>query len=295
MSILELDGLIGSHPLGALAAFGLLRVLTRDGARPRLFFAERDDWVARLECEHTSVEDLIAWLSTWIQKRSTDMLTWAAEDVRVRPEEYREVLGRALRASDEDTAAFLAALAADGAVDKSKGLIKPTALYMASGQQSFLESMKAIRAFICGDPVDAFRECLVGPWTYSAPLWGAGWDPATERMHALRFKAPTKEKTSCVAGAVWLAFEAVPFFPTFSTASRDRTVAFVSHDRAKHFRWAIPKVAIGLGTLALLLASREVAFAPKGALRPGVGAIYEATRHEFGQGYAVFRPAHRVQ
>jgi hypothetical protein len=48
----------------------------------------------------------------------------------------------------------------------------------------------------------------------------------------------------------------------------------------------------------VLLASKEVAGRTRpGAtvqMRDGVGAIYESTRHEFGQGYAVFRPARRL-
>lgn len=205
---------------------------------------------------------------------------------------YRAAVASALE-SDAELAAFLSAFAADGAEDKSKGLIKPTAFYMASGQQSFLDTMRAILAFLREGRSSVWHEALVGPWTYSAPLWGAGWDPNTERMHALRYKAPTKEKTSCVPGAVWLAFEALALFPSFSLGGRDRTVGFVHRDRARHWRWPVPTRPVGLETLSVLLGSREVVDAAS-TLRPGIGAIYESTRHEFGQGYAVFRPARRL-
>jgi len=290
---LDLNGLIGSHPLGALAAFGLLRVLASQGGQPRLYFTSQDDWVARIESDHSSIESLTEALTGWTQARREDLLSWSDQDVRVPSGAYRQALEQALLANG-DLASFLSAYAADGAVDKSKGLIKPTAFYMASGQQSFLETMKAILAFIRETPKKSWNEALIGPWAYTAPIWGAGWDPGTERMHALRHKAPTKDKTSCVAGAVWLAFEALPLFPSFSAAGRDRTVGFVTHERARHWRWPVPDRPIGLDSLAMLLGSREVAFAPKLPQRPGVGAVYESTRHEFGQGYAVFRPARRV-
>lgn len=293
MTTLELDGLIGSHPLGALAAFGLLRILTMQGGKPRLYFAELDDWVARLESEHETVDSLSEALTKWLGGSREALLTWSTADVRVAPIAYRAALAAAIERDDE-SATFLAALAADGAVDKAKGLIKPTAFYMASGQQSFLDAMKAILALIRDTPQAAWNEALIGPWRYAAPLWGAGWDPGTERMHALRHKAPTKEKTSCVAGAVWLGFEALPLFPSFSVRSRDRTVGFVAHSRGKHWRWPIPNRPVDLDSLSLLLSSPEVAFAPKLPCRPGVGAIYESTRYEFGQGYAVFRPARRI-
>jgi hypothetical protein len=294
MTILQLDGLIGSHPLGALAAFGLLKVLTSQGGKPRLSFVELDDWVGQLESEHDTIASLVEALSTWIVTPREEVLAWTTDDVRVEPEVYRQALARSLTANHELTS-FLVAFAADGAEDKSKGLVKPSGFYMASGQQSFLEAMRAILALVREAPQAAWSEAIRGPWRYTAPLWGAGWDPGTERMHALRYKAPTKDKTSCVAGAVWLGLEALPLFPSFSRRGRERTVGFVSHSRGKHWRWPVPTAPLDLDSLSLLLASHEVAMAPKMSLRPGVGAIYESTRHEFGQGYAVFRPARRIQ
>lgn len=292
MTVVQLDGLIGSNPLGALAAFGLLRVLTAQGGSPRLFFEERDDWVARLESEHSTVDSIFDALIAWTKSPREQLFAWTSEDVRVRPGEYRAALARALDENLE-LASFLSALAADGATDKSKGLIKPTSFYMASGQQSFVDTMKAILAYVRESSSTVWREALVGPWTYSAPIWGAGWDPATERMHALRHRAPTKEKTSCVAGAVWLAFEALPLFPALSVGGRDRTVGFVT-DRGRHLRWPVPTKPVSLDALAVLVCSRELAGRAPKLAREGLGAIYESTRHEFGQGYAVFRPARRI-
>ena len=51
---------------------------------------------------------------------------------------------------------------------------------------------------------------------------------------------------------------------------------------------------MGLDELSLLVSSRDVAFAPNLHLRTGIGAIYESTRYESGQGRAVFRPARRL-
>ncbi len=291
MSVFQMNGLLGSHPLGALAAFGLLRVLTEQGTRPRLRFVERDDWVAEIDCELASIGALMESLSLWVQEPRERLLAWSQGDVRVRLEEYRAALASSLAVNDEQLINLLSSLAADGAVDKSKGLVKPTAFYMASGQQSFLEAMRALLKCVREDPMKAWDEALNGPWKYSASLWGAGWDPGTERMHALRHKAPSKDKTSCVPGAVWLAFEALPLFPSFSVQGRDRTVGF--QERPRRWVWPVPDRAISLETLSLLVASTEVA-KPGQRQRSGVGAIYESIRHEFGQGYGVFRPARRI-
>jgi len=43
---------------------------------------------------------------------------------------------------------------------------------------------------------------------------------AALREGALRHRAPTKDKSQCVADAVWLGFEALPLFPSFSKAGR---------------------------------------------------------------------------
>jgi hypothetical protein len=297
MNRIELPGLIGSHPLGALAAFGLLRVLSEREAKTRLLFVERDDWVAAVDTTLASADEMARCLDDWIKARAPKVLTcFVDEDVRVPPSRFRSVLGAAVLEDtrDDELAAFLVGLAADGAEDNSKHLVKPSPFYMASGQQSFLDTLRKIHGHLKKGGL--WTETLVGPWAYETMEWSAGWDPGTERMHALRHQAPSKDKSQCVAGAVWLGFEALPLFPSFSTAGAVQAVGWAEHDRLDHWRWALPNVPVRLGTARLLLASEEVARrgASNAPLRHGIAAVYESTRHEFGQGYAVFRPARRV-
>ena len=298
MNRIELTGLIGSHPLGALASFGLLRVLAERDNRTRLVFVERDDWIAAIDSTLGSETELLDFLKEWIAKRAPSVLRcFGDEDVRVAPSVFAEKLRESLAGpGDLELASFLVALAADGAKDHSKGLVKPSPFYMASGQQSFLDTLRRIHGHVRKG--DVWSEALFGPWSYATPEWGGGWDPGTERMHALRHKAPTKDKTACVAGAVWLAFEALSLFPSFAVRGRVHTVGWVEHDYLDHWRWALPTTPVGIATLRLLLASEEVALrkpdTKRTRLREGIGAIYESTRHEFGQGYAVFRPSRRM-
>lgn len=144
MTTIELSGLIGSNALGALASFGLLRVLSLGGAPAKLAFVERDDWIAVIECELGSLDELVTVLAGRMRERAVNDLTWTEEDIRVPPEEFRGAMHSAL-ATDAHLVAFLSAFAADGAVDKSKGLIKPTRFFMASGQQSFLRVIRALQ------------------------------------------------------------------------------------------------------------------------------------------------------
>ena len=298
MSRIELTGLIGSHPLGALASFGLLRVVAGEDPTAKLSFVERDDWVAVLDCSFTDRGPLVDFLRQRSKNETTGVFElFGGDDVRIAPSRYRAFLHDALDRERPalDLACLLVGLAADGAEDRSKGLIKPSPFYMASGQQSFLDTMKRIHAHTRDDAV--WDEALFGPWRYATSEWGAGWDPGTERMHALRFKAPTKDKTASVAAAVWLAFEALQLFPTFSVAGRVETVGWLERDRLDHFRWPLPSEPLSLGALGVLVAAEELteerprARAPR---REGLAAVYESTRYEFGQGYAVFRPARRV-
>ncbi len=297
MAHIELTGLLGSHPLGALASFGLLRIVSQHDPAARLAFVEQDDWIAVLHSSFADRDALLTYLSEWGASRAPAIFAaYGDEDVRVPPAAFRAMLMRALceEPNDLELAAFLVAVAGDGAQDRSKGQVKPSPFYMASGQQSFLDTMAKIHGRVRDG--DRWAEALFGPWTYNTEEWGAGWDPGTERMHALRFKAPTKDKTACVAGAVWLGFEALPLFPSFSVSGRVETVSWSEHDRLDHLHWALPATPLTVDGLSILLASRDVADARKTGRKPreGIGAIYESTRHEFGQGYAVFRPARRV-
>ena len=280
-----LPGLVGSNPLGALAAFGLLKVISLSDQQARLSFMQQDDWVAVLQSKFTDEATLVSHLVDYLKERPRDDLEWSPEDVRVPSEVYRNALRSALD-SNPTLVDSLQSIAADGAVDKSKGLIKPTDFFMVSGQQSFLGILRAVREAVVKSGEPAWREALIGPWRYLTPLHSLGWDPAGERLHALRARAPTKEKPSCVAAAVWLAFEAMTLFPALSRHGRQQTTGF----NRMGFRWPLTSTPINLATLGVLVASRLQPDAP----RKGIAAIYESERFTFGQGYAVFRPASRL-
>lgn len=296
MNTLMLDALPGSNPLAALAAFGLLKSLHEAGFPVRLSWVERDDWTACLHGGPGDAGALLRWLEDWVRTDPADELTWTDGDVRMPPEQYRALLAEAVDAAPA-LAEFLGAVAADGAVDnaKGKGYIKPTQFYMASGQQQFLDTFRELHGLLKEQPETQFEEALFGPWRYSTRLWGAGWDPSTERSHAQRHMAPAAEKTRCIAAAVWLGLKALPLFPSYSVNARERTVGFVQSARERYWRWPIHSAPLSLPALRLLLGSAEVAHAGAPLRpRPGLAAIYESRRHEFGQGYGVFRPATRL-
>jgi hypothetical protein len=291
---LPLPALMGSHPLGSLASFGLLRLVTTWDESARLAFRLQDDWIATLTAQSCqSVDSLIARLSQWAQSKELDRLLDWAEDVRVPPEKYRTLLGDAINNQDRTLVDFFGSIVCDGATDAQKGLAKPSAFYMVSGQQSFLDGMRQIVAEVRSAPEQSFAEALIGPWRYRTRKHGLGWDPNTERLYAMRHRAPTGEKPSCVAGAVLLAFWSLPLMPTVSKRGKALTIGFVRKGSVQYFSWPVFTVPIDLAELtSLLRASRQNWLTRDGAtFRRGIETVFESLRFEFGKNYAVLRAA----
>lgn len=287
---LHLPALLGSHPLGALASFGLLRLVSEWDSSARLAFEMKDDWIASLRSDRfQSIDALITELASWSASDALDKVSKWADDVRISPKDYRKVIADTLEANDLQTAMFIGAIAADGAIDAQKGLVKPGALYMVSGQQSFLGGAREIIAAVRTNADELFREALVGPWTYRTRVHGLGWDPNTERLYAFRHRAPTSEKASCIAGAVLLALWALPLFPAVSRGGRAVTSGFTRSESSQSMSWPIFSTPLAIGELASLLQAGVNSWASSGRLRPGLETCFQSRRFEFGQGYAVFR------
>lgn len=293
---IELTGLTGSSPIGALAAFGLLRLCAEIEplAQAKLGWWRHDDWFAVLTVSEGVTKDvLVAFLNEHLVKQTTDVFAWS-EDVRVTKEKYQETLQK-----NVDDASFvnrrfcdyLTAFASEMAVDNTKGLVKPTAFYMTSGQQKFLGSALELTESYRKDQVEKLNEALFGPWLYCDKQHALGWDPAAERMYALRHKKPGDEPQTSVSAAIRLALEAIPLFPVFPDQNgRLSTSGFIRINRENNFQWPLWQAPIGLDALKTLLTSSELDDKKNLSLR-GVTALYSSVRSEFGQGYGIFRPA----
>jgi len=295
---IELSGLTGSSPIGALAAFGLLCLCAeipslRDA---KLAWRREDDWVAVLEVSDVFGPDsLVGLLNEHLKQQSHQVFAWA-DDIRVQKSDYCQVLQRSLSDASSDNRRlcdYLAAFASEMAVDNAKGLVKPTAFYMTSGQQKFLSSALELAETFKKDQPEKIREALFGPWLYRDKQHALGWDPAAERVYALRHKKPGEEAPTSISGAVRLALEALPLYPVFSDKrGRLTTSGFVRLNRENVFRWPVWRAPISLDTLKSLVIANlenEDDFAQR-----GVTAVYSSIRSEFGQGYGIFRPAQLI-
>jgi hypothetical protein len=101
-----LTGLIGSNPLGALSAFGLLRICDEIPALKgaRLSWGWYHDWTAVLNTPGDICKDeLLELMIARQQKRSLDIFGWS-DDIKVDPKEYHEILKRQAEAATLHTA-----------------------------------------------------------------------------------------------------------------------------------------------------------------------------------------------
>lgn len=311
MSELTLNGLSGSQPIGAMAAFGLLRVCSqsKEFVAPRLSWSLKGDWKAVLttECDLSPsglVDRLVAWQHGRTRQR---FLAWQ-DDIKTDPDafavELRCVIEEA-SATSRETADFFAAYASEH-VTASTGDVKPTAFHMTAGQQQFLKSARALaesldserpigpreaRATVFEDVRSAFAEALFGPWRYEDMNHSLGWDPSREALHALSAIAPTKAKPSSVRAAVWLAFEALPLFPCVARGKKLATRAFSPDGSA--FFWPVWEAPITIDTLKSLLASQTLVDSRTRdeLYARGVKAVFRSARSTDANGRGIFRNA----
>jgi hypothetical protein len=217
------------------------------------------------------------------------------------PEEAREAVG----AGNRSYAEFLAAYACEVQEPDSEQL-EPTAFFMTSGRQEFPEEARKLAERLAAgrrqkSPADMFREALFGPWRYDDPQHSLGWDPATERLHALRAESPTGEEPQGVSAAVWLAFEALPLFPCFRSEGRLTTTGFPTFAstgrwRIAYLTWPIWEDPLPLRTIRSLLSLGELCQErpPVKELRArGIQTVFRSERYKVRTqgGYYILRPA----
>lgn len=288
-----LDGPDGANPLGFLCALGLLRVLDQHAthASPRLSWRDAGYWRPVLyvsEAEPDPVEVVMADCETW-----KDALELSLEDLKVPMTDFQKFLQKAAEVAARTSrraADFAVAYATDVVVDR-KGVTRPTALHFTSGNQKFLRIAAALAKGVTETHV---REALHGPWRPQDEIPALRWDASGERLHALMANAPTESKPPGVAGANWLAFHALPLFPTFPLSSRRLgTVGFPRGEAA--FVWPLWNVPITLRTVRTLLAHPKLAVPDRAWQRAlGITCVLRAAVHRPSGRYATFGAAESI-
>lgn len=234
---------------------------------------------------------------------------------------FQSIACAALTSDNPRNADTFAALASDALHAIS---LESSLLDLTSGNQSLLKSVRELAAVLTNgaelpttptnklrDAHDAahasFREALIGPWLYQNDDHSLGWDPSTQRLHALRNMVPEQDKANrSVRAAVFLASQALPLFPVFCSQGRPRTIGFArdrrgrdaasgqgrrtvgpspTADRDDFFTWPVWDRPISFDTLRALLAHLS---SPRLAAR-GVVALYQSRRAKTGGSQGDYR------
>jgi hypothetical protein len=292
VSRLDLTGIKSHHPLGFLAACGLLRSLTEWKGFGRVTLGwtgdQRKNRHAVLDAHHPIDLDAVTQALLWVSKQKRGSSAWIWSTKIDERSKFRAAAHKSIEQVFHDGvrsgADMMAALASDLVADEDR--LRSTAFDLTSGNQHLLKSLRVL----AGEPEtakgkpsafspEAVEETLLGPWTYQDRHHSLGWDPNVQRLHALRGKVPEKDKENrSVRVAVFLASQALPLFPCFAAGSRLVTTGFHRHDNDDWFAWPIWTGCLSLDTLTSLVA---IPFSADLRAR-GVEVVYRCRRAHTG-------------
>ena len=313
MTNVTLTGLDGSNPLAFLAALGTLRALRDDARRkslptPRLSWNDDGAWRPLIHASHTMegiLDTLVEQTTSWGDEPALALAyekggarvdhesPGATRDLKPPPSVMRtfldEMAGRSASLRDRRSADTVAALATDLAVD-NKGNTKPTALHFTAGQQSFLEMIARLQSGVTRDDL---TEALRGPWRGTSQLPSLSWNSTVDRSHALRASDPSKEKRGSVAGADWLAFLGLSFYPVALVGRTIKTPGFDGGWKDATFTWPLWICPADTGTIRSILSTHRLpALTPRDRDGRGFGVVFTSRVLRSDQGgYGSFAPA----
>jgi hypothetical protein len=308
MNPIELTGLRANLPIGAMAAFGCLRVCQRLPG----FRGAKLSWAGGGSVDHAVLwappeatpETLVAALVADVQRvAERPELKWSEQIKTASPADFRAAARPELDAashSSRDAVDWFAALANELVRDR-EGRIEPTPFDMSVARQKFLADALRLAGGLAEQSrgrhakatADAYREALFGPWMYEDDQHSLGWDPSTMKLGAFTHKAPTAMVNAGVRAAVWLAFESLPFYPCFCSAGL-AVPSFQRKGRGFTFCWPVWRSQVGADTLRSLLAWAELTRdAPSAAelSARGVTALYRSVRFKPNKYLLSFRNA----
>lgn len=311
MSTIELTGLRAALPIGAMAAFGVLRIATlaRSRGKCRLRWTNGPDgpggYFPVLETEtETSADDLVTFLMESVRDvQDREALRWTEQLKGETHEKFRQIADEIFQktsAHDRAGMEWMSAIANELIADDGK--IEPTPFDMSVARQKFPgDALKLASLLGTNDrgrkqkgSREEFREALFGPWRYEDDQHSFGWDASTVKLGAFTFKAPTMMANTGVRAAVWLAFESMPLFPVLAQRRRQRTRAFVQNGRRPVFCWPIWSPFITLYELECLLASALVVSDKRAETEcksRGLLAIYRSEKFKPNKYMVTFRSA----
>ncbi len=293
MTGIVLEPLIGTDPLGFLAALGALDVATRTAPDPAPTLRWTKELVPRAVLTGPAdLDELESWIdgyrTSW---QRSPLLRWPAEaplaDIKPSPGELHR-WAREMTTRPRPEMDLFCALLAEGAV-AGKLDSKPTHLHFTAGQQKFLTMVREL-----SEKVDAaaIEEALRGPWRHESPLPSLSWDVRGERIYALRGFDPSGEKRTGVPGADWLGFLGLTFIPVMAKGNVLETTACWESWKSGSFVWPLWSCRLPVPVIRSLVADAELRDQSEDQRRDrGVFRLLESMIRRSDQGgYGTFTP-----
>lgn len=251
-----LTGVRADTPIGAMVAFGLLRL------NPAFRLSWEDRIAAMYTPEVLTTEEIIERVTGIAEGRPEHRheFSWASTLKDAKTEDWAQAV------SSVETPEQWEWLAAVGAPGPKR--FNATPFDMTSGSQKFLRELANLPRAVTSRSV---QETLFGPWRYADSTHSLGWDPTMLRAGAFTAVQPRELKNRGVTAAVWLASESLPLFPCF-IGERGRLAVRGWADR--QFRWPIWELPVSIDGLKALIRNPR---------HHQVSTIYGASRVKAGR------------
>jgi hypothetical protein len=208
--MIQLTGLSIANPQAVMASFGLLRIVATQGLSHVTLQWQKDNNTACL----LGLEwpQLVEILGSYLKDREqAPELNWADTIKGHNRDQYRQQIRTA-------TPGELEWLESYWYEDLRKGdvVLNETKFDMTAGGQKLFSAVRKLIPKVRAKLEPALTEALIGPWLNNDNVGSFGWDPGAMKSGATITggKAPTSAPDSTVIAAMWLAFEALPLFPT---------------------------------------------------------------------------------
>jgi len=268
---IALPGLVGSNPLGFLAAIGVFRTVVTSFPDQLIEMTWHQDghWHPVIISDKPLVKDeLIEALHDSLKGRHQDsQFTAFGKNTTVPASEFRSVALEAVanaNLADRTFADFCAGFGSDALVSPNDGVtIQDTSLrtMAGAGHQHFLETM---RNLIQKCDAKHLEKSLFDTWQYDDPTQTLSlrFDPLDDNRYALRWRNPSgdpdRKTLGSMLGANRLAIEAIPLLPTAPGERKLQTACFTGHRSSDtFFEWPIWMVPVSLDVVRSLLLITE--------------------------------------